>query len=365
MSDAMQRSWSGDSAGRMCETCAMRTAYRKAVWLALVLICLPSCGKTQSADAPKNRQPWAVVNGQPIYEDDLPPRLGSDLQRLRNQEYQIKQRALQSFILEKLWRTDAEKLGLTPEEYLEKEIDAKAAQPTEEEIAAQYQLQKDQLKKPFAEVKEQLRDSLRQASVRQLRREYFTRLWESPGVKVLLEPPRVAVAHDPARVRGNPKAPVVIVEFSDYQCPYCRRVQPTLLALLARYKDQVALAYLDYPLREIHPQAQLAAEAARCAGDQGKFWEYHDLLFAQTALQREALNANAQRLGLEMQKFDACLSTGKYRDGVEADFQAGARAGVGGTPAFFINGVFLDGAQSQAEFEKVIDAELKRKGSLP
>jgi predicted DsbA family dithiol-disulfide isomerase len=326
---------------------------------------LPACGKSQSADAPKNKQPWAVVNGQPVYEDDLLPRLGSDLQRLRNQEYQLKQRALQNFILEKLWDAEAKKRGLTPEEYLEKEIDAKVPEPTDEEIAAQYQLLKDQWKKPLTEVKDQVKDSLKQGRVRQARREFFQRLWEGAGVTVLLEPPRVAVSHDPARVRGDAKAPVVIVEFSDYQCPYCRRVQPTLLALLERYKGKVALAYLDYPLREIHPQAQLAAEAARCAGEQGKFWEYHDLLFTQTSLQRDILNAHAQRLGLEMQRFDACLGAGKYRGGVEADFQAGIRAGVGGTPAFFINGVFLDGAQSQTEFERIIDAELKRKGSLP
>jgi predicted DsbA family dithiol-disulfide isomerase len=343
----------------------MRSVFRKGLWLALVLSCLPACGKTQSADAPKNKQPWAVVNGQPVYEDDLLPRLGSDLQRLRNQEYQLKQRALQNFILEKLWDAEAKKRGLTPEEYLEKEIDAKVPEPTDEEIAAQYQLLKDQWKKPLSEVKDQVKDSLKQGRVRQARREFFQRLWEGAGVTVLLEPPRVAVIHDPARVRGDAKAPVVIVEFSDYQCPYCRRVQPTLLALLERYKGKVALAYLDYPLREIHPQAQLAAEAARCAGEQGKFWEYHDVLFTQAALQRDMLNAQAQRLGLQMQRFDACLTAGKYRDGVEADFQAGIRAGVGGTPAFFINGVFLDGAQSQAEFERIIDAELKRKGSLP
>jgi predicted DsbA family dithiol-disulfide isomerase len=342
----------------------MPTLYRKTAWLALLLCCLPACGKTQSADT-KNRQPWALVNGQPVYEDDLLPRVGADLQRLRNQEYQLKHRALQNFVLEKLWRADAEKLGLTPEQYMEKEIDAKAAPVTDQEIAVQYELQKEQWKKPLADVKEQIRDTLKQARVRAARREYFQRLWESGGVTVLLEPPRVPVAHDPSRVRGDARAPVLIVEFSDFQCPYCRRVQPTLAAVLQRYAGKVALAYLDYPLREIHPQAQMAAEAARCAGEQGKFWEYHDLLFAQAAFPREVLGANAQNLGLEMQRFDACLAGGKFRDAVEADLQAGARAGVGGTPAFFINGVFLDGAQSQAEFERIIEAELKRKGSLP
>jgi protein-disulfide isomerase len=341
----------------------MPNRWSRLVLLSLALLLFPACGRSQSADSA--RKPVAVVNGQPVYEDELVPRIGADLQRLRNQEFQIKQRALQNYILEKLWRAEAEKRGLTPEKYLEQEVDSKTPEPTEEEIAAQYNLLKDQWKKPLAEVKDQVRQSIQQASLRQARREFFQRLWDTAGITIHLEPPRVAVAHDPARVRGNPNAPVMIVEFSDFQCPFCRRVQPTLMALLKRYEGQVALSYRDYPLSEIHPEAQMAAEAARCAGDQGKFWEYHDVLFTQSAFSRESLNANAQSLGLEMKAFHACLESGKHRAAVLEDFKAAQQAGVSGTPAFFINGVFLDGAQPQGEFEKIIDSELalKKKAS--
>jgi protein-disulfide isomerase len=172
----------------------------------------------------------------------------------------------------------------------------------------------------------------------------------------------VEVSYDRKRLRGNPAAPVVIVEFSDFQCPFCRRVVPTLRGLLDKYKGQVSLAYLDFPLREIHDQAELAAEASRCAGEQGKFWEFHDLLFGQSSsLARDALVADAQSLGLDRERFGTCLESGKYKAAVEEDFQAGQRAGASGTPAFFINGVPLEGARPAADFEKIIDAELKKR----
>ena len=337
----------------------MRTNLRRTVLLSLALALFPACGLTQPAQ--KDRKAVATVNGQPVYEDELMPRMGADLQRLRNEEHQIKQRALQSFVLEKLWRTEAEKRGLAPDKYLEQEVDAKVTDPSDEDVAGQYQLQKDQWNKPLSEVKDQVRDALKQARIRQARREFFQRLWDGAGVAVLLEPPRVEMAHDPGRVRGNPNAPVMIVEFSDFQCPFCRRVQPTLMALLKRYEGKVAISYRDYPLAEIHPQAQMAAEAARCAGEQGKFWEYHDKLFSQAAMERDTLYSYGQSLGLDMQRFHACVDSSKYRSAVQSDFEAAQQAGVAGTPAFFINGIFLDGAQPQGEFEKIIDAELKMK----
>jgi protein-disulfide isomerase len=176
---------------------------------------------------------------------------------------------------------------------------------------------------------------------------------------MLPQPRRVEVAYDSTRLRGNAKAPIVIVEFSDFQCPFCRQVQLTLKNLLAKYEGQVSLAYRDFPLREIHPQAQLAAEASRCAGEQGQFWPYHDLLFARPdRLNREGLVEHARTLKLDEKQFDSCLSNAKYRAQVEQDFEEGRRVGVRGTPAFFINGVFLFGAKTQATFERIIQTEL-------
>jgi len=121
----------------------------------------------------------------------------------------------------------------------------------------------------------------------------------------------------------------------------------------------VRLAYRDFPLREIHGQALKAAEASRCAGEQGKYWEYHDALFAdQSKLDDSSLTERSRKLNLDDKAFQACLASGKFKDKIEADRQDGSKVGVSGTPSFFINGTFLSGAQPLADFEKIIDAEL-------
>ena len=152
----------------------------------------------------------------------------------------------------------------------------------------------------------------------------------------------------------------MIVEFSDFQCPFCRKVQSTLKNLLEKYQGQVSLAYRDFPLRGRHSQAELAAEASRCAAEQGKFWEYHDLLFANgDKLSRAGAAEMAQSLNLDEKQFDACLASDKYTKQIEQDLQDGIRAGVEGTPGIFINGILLSGAQPEAAFEKIIRAQLE------
>jgi protein-disulfide isomerase len=200
--------------------------------------------------------------------------------------------------------------------------------------------------RPFEEVKEQLRGSLKQGKIQEARQDYLKGLRKGSDVTILLAPPRVQVGFDPKRLRGNPKAQVMIVEFSDFQCPYCRRVEATLKGLLSQYGDHVSLAYRDYPLIQLHPQAELAAEASRCAGEQGKFWEYHDRLISENKLELAALLEYARTFKLDEKQFDACMSTQKYRTEVQRDLEEGTEAGVTGTPGFFINGVPFSGAQS-------------------
>jgi len=220
-------------------------------------------------------------------------------------------------------------------------------------------VQKDQIKKSFDDVKPQLQQVLKQAKLQQARQDYYKQLREQAGVAILLTKPKMQVAYDPGRLRGNPKAAVVIVEFSDFQCPYCRSAEPTLKKLLAKYGDRVSLAYRDLPLRDIHPQAQMAAEASRCAGEQGKFWEYHDLIFENPGkLSREGFLEHAHNLKLDEKQFDSCLSGEKYKAQIEQDRQVGMRAGVSGTPGFIINGELLSGSLPQESFEKFIDEAL-------
>jgi protein-disulfide isomerase len=170
---------------------------------------------------------------------------------------------------------------------------------------------------------------------------------------------KMEVSFDPARLRGNPNAPVTIVEFSDFQCPFCRKLQPTLKSLLSKYDGRVSLAYRDFPLRGMHGQAELGAESSRCAADQGRFWEFHDILFANPEkLNRAGLLELARGLKLNEGQFESCLSSGKHRAEVEKDLQDGIRAGVMGTPAIFISGTLLSGAQPESVFEQVIESEL-------
>jgi protein-disulfide isomerase/Tfp pilus assembly protein PilF len=198
-----------------------------------------------------------------------------------------------------------------------------------------------------------------QTELPQNRQDYLKHVREHLEMPASLQQAKTEVSFDPARLRGSPHVPVIIIEFSDFQCPLCRKVQPTLKSLLAKYEGRVSLAYRDFPLRGMHGQAELGAESSRCAGEQGKFWEYHDLLFDNPdKLNQNGLLELARNAKLGEKQFDSCLSSGKYRSQVERDLQDGIRAGVMGTPGIFINGILLSGAQPEAAFEQVIDSEL-------
>lgn len=329
--------------------------------LILLLVCslVVAVYFAQTSNPVKSKEPVAVVAGKTIYEDDLLPLIQAQLRQLRNQEYELKSRALENLVNQKLLEAEAEKKGMAIGKLLQQEVDAKVAEPTEAELLAEYLSQRNRLNRPFEEVKAQLQQALRQPRLQAARQEYMERLRELARVSILLRPPRVEVAYDRTRLRGSPNAPVIIVEFSDFQCPFCRQVQPTLKNLLAKYEGRVSLAYRDFPLQEIHPQAQLAAEASRCANQQGQFWPYHDLLFANpNRLKQEDLLEHARSLKLDEKQFNSCLSSGEYKARVEEDLEEGRRVGVNGTPGFFINGILLSGARPQAAFEEVVQREL-------
>jgi len=172
--------------------------------------------------------------------------------------------------------------------------------------------------------------------------------------------PRATI--DPGRTRGPATAPVTILEWSDFQCPFCREAQPVLGRLLAEFPDTVRLVFKDFPLRS-HDLAGPAAVAARCAGAQGRFWEYHDLLFlAQPAFARDELTAYARRLGLDTTRFAECLDTAAPREAIVADQREGREAGVRATPTFFVNGRKIEGALPIEEFRDAIRNALREAG---
>ena len=316
----------------------------------------------ENADAAKAKQPVATVDGQPISEEELSSSVEGQLQPLRTQEYEIKRKALDTLIEQKVLEAAAKKKGLTTDKLLDQEVNSKIADPSDAELQGYY-FGLRVTSSSFEEIKPKLREAYKQAKAQEARQAYIKNLRGESNVIVQLAAPRVEVAYDPARLRGNVKAPVMIVEFSDYQCPYCHQAEPTVKELLAKYGDKVSLSYRDYPLTAIHSQAQISAVASHCALEQGKFWEYHDQLFAATKLEKDDLIGYARDLKLDEKQFAACLASDKYNAGIEKDLQEGRKAGVNGTPGFFINGIFLSGAQPKDAFSRVIDDELSRKTS--
>src|SRR5258708_22997507 len=166
----------------------------------------------------KQKKPLAVVAGQPIYEDDVLPFVQAQLFQLRVQEYEVKRKALENLVNQKLLEAEAKKKGIPTEKVLAQEVDAKVPEPTEAELQALYIVQKEQLRKSFDELKPQLQQLLKRAKLQQARQDYYTRLREQAAASIFLQKPKVEVTHDPARLRGIPNAPVVSVEVSDFQC---------------------------------------------------------------------------------------------------------------------------------------------------
>jgi protein-disulfide isomerase len=269
---------------------------------------------------------------------------------------------LQNAIAERLLEAEAARRGVPLAGLIEQEIQSKVADPTDQEIVAFYEQQKQRIRRPLEDVRPQVAEALKSIKAGMVQDEFVAALREKSDVEVRLEPLRVPVELTNAPQRGPADAPVTIVEFSDFQCPFCKRAQPIIQQLRERYPTQVSWRFKDLPLNSIHPAAQAAAEAARCAGDQGKFWEYRDALFDAEQITENMHQGVAESLGLDSAPFLECLESSKYAEAVQADSLEAQKLGISGTPTFVVNGIVLAGAQPFEEFTRVIDDELRRKG---
>lgn len=326
------------------------------VLAAAVLVSAPLARATNLSIEP----PVAVIDGKPIFASDLVEASQGQIMSLRKQEYDIRRKALDTVIEQKLLDAEAARRGVTPGDLVQKEMSGRAAEPSDGEVEAFYLGRMEGGTRRLDELREQMRSMLKTAKRNAAKEALLVNLRAQHGVEILLETPRVDVAFDPGRLNGSSDAPVRIVEFSDFECPYCRSAEKTIQAVVAKYGGKVTLAYRDFPLTSIHPSAQLAAEASRCAADQDKYWAYHDRLFASPSLDVARLKEVAREIGVDQGKFDVCLDSGSKRAAVDADARAGRLAGVTGTPAFFINGIPLTGAQPAAVFERIIDEEMAK-----
>ncbi len=298
-----------------------------------------------------------------ILSSDVEATVATELGELDRQRHELMEKGLEAAINDALVEIAAEQKGMTSEDFLKAEVDAKVTAVTDADVDQFYEARKGQINQPKEAIVGQIRQYLEQTGRNEAFGALVAELRKEHKPQVLLEPMRVEVAEGGAPAKGPESAPVTIVEFSDFQCPFCSRVIPTLDKVTETYGDQVRLVFRQFPLHSIHPQAQKAAEAALCADDQGKFWEMHDALFQnQSKLQVADLKSRAAELELDAAAFEKCLDSGQHADRVTADLEAGMAAGVTGTPAMFINGRFLSGAQPFEAISKVIDDELSRAG---
>lgn len=304
----------------------------------------------------------AVVDGKEITEQELVERIQGELIKLETQLYDVRRNGVDELISEYLLEQAAKARGLSSEQLLGQEADVKVGEVTSKEVEEFYQANQARIRKPLDEVRPQIHNYLQQTKLNEVRRAYLKELRDKAQVKVYLTPPIVQVSAE-GPFKGPKDAPITIVEFSDFQCSYCKRVLPILDQVMERYPGKVRLVFRDFPILTIHPHAQKAAKAAHCAGEQGKFWEYHDLLFEkQEAIPTMNYAEHAQALGLDTTTFQACLEDKRSQETVERNYADGVKAGVSGTPAFFINGRLLSGAQPLEAFKAVIDDELERLG---
>jgi protein-disulfide isomerase len=329
---------------------------------------LPACSAQDAKKMDKmdksagSGQVLAVVNGKPITEAQV--RAGNAEQfkaierEYQNQVHQLLENSLEQAVQDSLLEAEAASRKVTKDALL---AEIKPAAVTDADVDAFYEQNKAQIPRPKDQVAAQIKAYLEQQGQQKARQDFFSKLQDKYKVEYKMEPVRVEVAAT-GPSRGPANAPVTIVEFSDFQCPFCSRLTPTIKQVEEKYGDKVRVVFRQYPL-PFHQNAQKAAEASLCAADQGKFWELHDAMFAnQQELGVDQLKAKAASLGMNAEQFNQCLDSGKHAAAIQADIKDGSAVGVNGTPAIFINGRFLSGAQPLEAITPIIDDELRRAG---
>jgi len=343
--------------------------------LALVAAVSAGCGNdsavsAQQASTKSNpEQVVAEVAGKTITLKDVDAKWeefdAAERARIVQAMYQNRRNMLDQIVGDELIANAARAAGQSVDAFVDADAARRLPAVTEADVAALYEQNKDRAQgRTLEQLRGEIRPFLENRRKQQARAMLVDELMRknSSSIKVMLEPPRYAVPTLPTDpVRGNPAAPITIVEFSDYQCPFCARVNPTLDRIRQTYGDRVKIVFKDFPLPN-HLEAPKAAEAARCAGEQGKYWEMHDVLFQnQRGLQVPNLKQMARQIGLNATPFDQCLDSGKHAAAVEAGTELGTKMGVNSTPSLYINGRPVIGAMPFETFKQVIDEELAKK----
>ena len=329
-----------------------------------------ACQPAPSADAPATSGPEAQtgavvaeIDGVPITEAELDDWIKEELfaQQTRNSEsklYDLRSGALDRLISQRTLEIAAQNQNLDEEAVIDAAV-AELGPISDDQVQAFYDQNSEKMGgASLEEISDQIRAFLEQ----QRQGEASTAIREKANVVVHLVAPLYDISAD-GPGRGPADARITIIEFSDFQCPYCRRADGVVKEVMKRYPDDVRVVYRHLPLENIHSRARPAAEASACAADQDQFWAYHDKLFEnQRKLEDADLERYAEEVGLDKAVFETCVAERTHREKVDVDTAAAQGAGVTGTPAFFVNGRLLTGARPAEDFFKIIEAELGSAG---
>ncbi len=324
-----------------------------------VLIVLALAGCIGAANDRKS-SPTGVaaveIDGAAFSLADLQRKNSGALFQARNSVYEAERKAAEEFINDYLLEREAKKENVTVDQLLERHAYGSFKEPSEEALRVYYDGLDTQ--EPFEAVRDKIRDVIRQRRMAKAKAAYVQTLRAKANITVRIAPPRAEITADNAPVRGASAPAVTVIEYADYECPYCQQIQPAVAKLEAEYKGRIAFAFKDVPL-PMHANAQKAAEAAHCAETQGKFWEYHDLLFATKQYDLPHLKEHARALKLDGAAFDKCLDSGSQAERIKATVAEAQSIGLPGTPGFFVNGRFINGAVDYHTLQQVIEEELK------
>jgi len=318
-----------------------------------------------SASGPA-RSVIASVADRTISSEEIEKPLEIRIFEMEREIYRVKRDFLDQMIVRILLEKEAKQRGISPQQLVNEVMLSDNAEVEDAELERYYQENRGRVtdwKGTEADLMKQMRASLQQRKAQQQVLDYARSLRSKYEVVVYLKEPasphvQVGIENNPAL--GPVEAPLTVVEFSDYQCPACRKNHEVIRQLRAEYPKEIRWVFKDFPMAG-HKWARKAAEAAHCAGDQGKFWEYQDLLFSGSEeLAPEQLKQRARELGLRGDEFDRCLDSGKYQGEVEKDVQEGKKAGLSTTPSFVINGRLIPGGPSLERFKEIIAEELEK-----
>lgn len=333
--------------------------------------CVNTSEKAQIVQSSPNDPVLVVINGQSYTESEIEKSLGGRergaLIKARSEMYEAKKDVVDQYVFDKLVQAEADKKKISKEEYLKKEVDGKIKSPSDKDVNDFYTKAKAQFEKSGRtppplndEVKAQIKQQLSAQAGNERKVALNQELVKKNKITYGIDQPRIQVELGNIPAKGPENAKITIVEFSDFQCPFCKKGANTMTEVAKKYSGKVKYTFRDYPL-PFHERAKFAANAARCAADQGKFWEFHDKLFAdQSKLSDDDFIALGKELKLDAAKFDPCVKGMQKVAEVDKDMQDGENAGVSGTPAYFVNGIFLSGALPIEKFSEVIDQELSK-----